>query len=350
MSMTMNSTKSMTTPMIYLYAFHDPWFDGLADGDVDDRAAFEAYEHYLLNHPGERILVYVGNRYEETIKRYGRSIEFKKTVSLDEVSQAIKVCICAPINDASLRSSLAVLLESKQNGYCQGCKIGCMNFPNQNYMPLLETIPDKNRFSTVDTMISFPMSFLKTFDPLYFTDYQKYGFMKLISPGSIAHIPGLLYRLYCPELGGGPGTNMLAIQRYLQTYFRILPEMPVDKDHFIQFNRTLIEQAGIYTPHTILQMSVLQDNPALRDAITVMVYFANLIYVKEGTNDMLYNDDTPLYSLNTLPPGSILLLRDDYMTAHPELESPPLYDLIAAHAVLYEHLPTKEEVISFYHV
>jgi len=327
----------------YLYAIHDPWFHGLADGDVDDRAAFCAYEEYLKRHPDQRIVVYVGERYEETMKHYGHfRVEFKDQLLMEEVAQATKVCICAPIHDANVRCSLTLLLETKQNGFCQGCKIGCMNFPNQNHMPLLESI--QNRFSTVDTMISFPMSFVQTLDPIYYEDYQKYGFMKLISPGSIAHIPGLLYRLYCPEVGGGPGTNMLAIQRYLQTYFRYLPDMPIDKDHFAQFNRTLIEQVGIVCPHTIRVMPILQTNPVLLEAITVMVYFANLIYVKE-TRDPLYNDDTPLYSLNTLPSGSITLREDQPNTP---MESPPLYDLIAAHAVLYGPLPTKEDVMAFY--
>ena len=328
---------SMTT---YVYAIHDPWFHGMADGDVDDRSAFCAYERYLHTHPDHRIVVYVGDRFEETVKHYGHfRIEFKDQLLLEEVAQATKVCICAPIHDASVRSSLTLLLESKQNGFCQGCKIGCMNFPNQNHMPLLESI--KHRFSTVDTMITFPMSFVRKLDPIYYEDYQKYGFMKLISPGSIAHIPGLLYRLYCPEIGGGPGTNMLAIQRCLQTHFLYLQDMPIDKDHFAQFNRTLIEEVGLVCPRTIRQMPILQTNPVLLDSITVMVYFANLIYVKE-TQDLLYNNDTPLYSLNTLPPGYIHLSNGS------EMESPPLYDLIAAHAVLYDALPTKEDVMEFY--
>jgi hypothetical protein len=335
----------MSNTKIYLYAVHDPWFHGLRDGDVDDRMAFCAYDHFLRNELDQRIVVYVGERLEETVKHYGHfRIEFKDTLNLEEVSQARKVCICAPIHDAQQRSLLALILESKQNGYCQGCKIGCMNFPNQSYMPLLESIPNKHRFSTVDTMITFPVSFLQKMDPTYH-DYLKYGFMKLISPGSIAHIPGLLYRLYCPELGGGPGTNMLSIQRYLQKYFNLLPEMPIDKDHFVLFNRTLIEQLGVYTPHAILQMPIIQENPVLRDAITVMVYFANLIYLKEGTHDPLYENDTPLYSLNTLPKGSILLLTEQYLDG---MESPPLYDLIAAHAVLYDHFPTQEEILAFY--
>jgi hypothetical protein len=327
---------------IYLYAIHDPWFHGMADGDVDDRAAFCAYERFLQTHTNQRIVVYVGERFEETMKHYGESrIEFRDQLLLEEVTQAIKVCICAPIHDESVRNSLALLLESKQNGFCQGCKIGCMNFPNKKHMPLLESV--KHRFSTADTMITFPMSFVQKLDPIHYEDYQKYGFMKLISPGSIAHIPGLLYRLYCPEIGGGPGTNMLAIQKYLQTYFGFFPEMPIDKDHFAEFNRSLLEQVGFVCPSTIREMPILQTNPVLLDAITVMVYFANLIYVKE-TQEPLYNHETPLYSLNTLPPGYIQLSKEK------EIESPPLYDLIAAHAVLYGPGPllTREEMIAFY--
>ncbi len=338
----MNRMTSMT-----LYAIHDPWFHGMPDGDVDDRAAFCAYERFLQTHPDERIVICVGNRYDETVLHYGHfRVEFTRSLSLEDANQANKVCICAPIQDSSFRNSLALLLNAKQNGYCQGCKIGCMNFPNQTYMQLLESVPNEHRYSTIETMISFPIQFIQTLDPIYYEDYQTYGFMKLISPGSIAHIPGLLYRLYCPELGGGPGTNMLTIQRHLQTYFHILPDIPIDKDHFIEFNRRLIQEKGISTSRAIQDMTILQENPVLLDAMTVMVYFANLIYKKDGTHEMLYENDTPLYSLADLPKGSILLLADKVLTQ--EMETPPLYDLIAAHAVLYDGLPTKEQVLQFY--
>jgi len=339
------TTLTMTT----LYAIHDPWFHGMKDGDVDDRAAFCAYEQYLRNHPDETIVVCVGDRLKETELHYGHfQIQFKDHFSLEDAMRAHKICISAPIQDECFRNSLALLLESKQNGYSQGCKIGCMNFPNKNYLQLLESIPEKNRFSTVDTMISFPMSFIQTLDPIYYDDYQKYGFMKLISPGSIAHIPGLLFRLYCPEVGGGPGTNMLSIQRHLQTYFNILPDMPIDKDHFVQFNRSLIEENGIHTTRAISEMTILQNNPVLMDAMTVMVYFANLIY-QTDTEEVLYTEDTPLYSLANLPKGSILLLDERCKSLHPEMETPPLYDLIAAHGVLYDCLPTKEDILRFYY-
>jgi hypothetical protein len=325
------------TMTVALYAIHDPWFHGIADGDVDDRAAFCAYEHYLQKNPNQKIIVYVGDRYEETIKHYGHfRIVFKEAYSLEDASTAEKISICAPIKHAFFRASLTQLLETKKNGYCQGCKIGCMNFPNQQYMPLLESIPESHRFSTLDTMITFPVSFIQKLDPIYYEDYQQYGYMKLFSPGAIANIPGLLYRLYCPELGGGPGTNMLTIQRCLQKHFNLLPEITVSKDQFDEFNKQLIQTQGIHTTSAIRQMSIMEGNDELLRSITVMAYFANLIY---KTNDTLYKEDTPLYSLKDLPQGTIALKEE---------ETPPLYDLIATHAVLYGNLPKKEDLIEFY--
>ena len=84
------------------------------------------------------------------------------------------------------------------------------------------------------------------------------------------------------------------------------------------------------------------------DSITVMTYFANLIYKKDDTYDLLYEDTTPLYSLNNMPHGSILLLAEHYLPKITDVETPPMYDLVAAHAVLYGSIPTKEEVMSFY--
>jgi hypothetical protein len=316
--------------MSYLYAIHDPWFYGMADGDVDDRAAFCAYEEYLSKYPDNKIIAYVGERYDATVKYYGHfRLLFRNTFDPKEISAAEKIMICAPVQDPIHRNVLTNILSLKQNGYCQGCKIGCMNFPNKNYLPLLDSIPVSNRLSTLDTMIPFPMSFVQRLDP-YYTDYLQYGFMKLISPGAIAHIPGLLYRLYCPEIGGGPGTNMLTIQRCLQKHFCILTDIPVDKDHFIKFNKRLIQEKG-------LMIRSSYENEHLSDSITVMMYFANLIYKIEHGN--LYEENTPLYSLNTLPPGRITLIEE---------ESPPLYDLVAAHAVLYGGLPTKKDILDAY--
>jgi hypothetical protein len=185
-------------------------------------------------------------------------------------------------------------------------------------------------------MITFPVSFIQKLDPIYYEDYQQYGYMKLFSPGAIANIPGLLYRLYCPELGGGPGTNMLTIQRCLQKHFNLLPEITVSKDQFDEFNKQLIQTQGIHTTSAIRQMSIMEGNDELLRSITVMAYFANLIY---KTNDTLYKEDTPLYSLKDLPQGTIALKEE---------ETPPLYDLIATHAVLYGNLPKKEDLIEFY--
>lgn len=323
--------------VISLYAIHDPWFHGLPDGDVDDRSAFCAYEKYLLTYPEHKIIVYVGDRYEETVKYYGHwNIEFRQEFNQEEVASAEKICICAPVKNEQDRHYLTFILTAKKNGYCQGCKIGCMNFPNSNYMPLLESIT--RRYSTVDTMIVFPVSFIQTLDPLHWEDYQQYGLIKLFSPGAIAHIPGLLYRLYCPGVGGGPGTNMLAIQKCLQTHFDLLDEMPVDKDHFMEFNQALIQKKRLVPTAALQKMKVVTDIPELLDSLTVMIYFANLVYrVEDGP---LYKEDTELYSLQSIPEGSLWIQEE---------ETPPLYDLVAAHATLYDvPVPGKEEIIAFY--
>jgi len=324
--------------MTYLYAIHDPWFEGMRDGDVDDRGAFCVYERFLQLNPHKRIVVYVGNRYETTLEYYSHfQIEFRETLNFEEIEQAEKICICAPVTDASERNFLTSILNKKGNGYCQGCKIGCMNFPNQHYMPLLESVT--NSYSTVDTMLTFPVSFIQRMDPIYYDDYQKYGYIKLFSPGAIVHIPGLLYRLYCPELGGGPGTNMLTIQRCIQKHFRLLLDIPIDKDHFIEFNQRLIRMMGLHPTKAIQAITTI---PELLDSLTVMIYFANLIYttLQPTGNGELYQEDTPIYSLGTLPPGTISIMEE---------ETPPLYDLVVAHAVVYSrNLPSKEEILAAY--
>jgi hypothetical protein len=320
--------------MVYLYAIHDPWFHGFSDGDVDDRAAFCVYEKFLDNNPHKTIIVYVGERYEETMRYYGHfQIDFREKLDLSEVMKAQKVCICAPVKDAVDRSNIGAIVHKKKNGYCQGCKIGCMNFPNASYDGFLKCMT--YRYSTVDTMIQFPVKFSKKIDPIYYKDYQEYGYLKLFSPGAIAHIPGLLYRLYCPEMGGGPGTNMLTIQRCLQKHFHLLEDIPVDKDHFAEFNEKLIAEKELPHFSIVLQQT---DNVYLQNSLTVMMYFANLIY-KTGKGD-LYTENTHIYSLNNLPPGRIEIMEE---------ETPPLYDLVVAHATLYgPELPSKEELLALY--
>jgi hypothetical protein len=320
--------------MAYIYAIHDPWFPGMSDGDVDDRAAFCIYDKFLSLNPHKRIMVYVGDRYEETVNHYGHfQVEFRNILDFEEIEQAEKICICAPVKDASERNFLESILRKKGTGYSQGCKIGCMNFPNSSYLPLLERV--NNRYSTVDTMLTFPVRFIQRLDPIYYEDYLKYGYIKLFSPGAIAHIPGLLYRLYCPELGGGPGTNMLTIQKCLQKHFKLCEEIPVDKYHFTEFNRRVIDEKGLsHTP----PIQRLTSIPELLDSLTVMMYFANLAY--NTGQGPIYTEETELYSLSTLPEGRMDITEE---------ETPPLYDLVVAHAVVYgEELPSKERLLEIY--
>jgi hypothetical protein len=310
-----------------LYAIHDPWFHGRSDGDVDDRAAFCAYDRYLRDHPSDTIRVCVGDRLSNTLEYYGHTrISFTDKIQRQDLLEASRILICAPVLDAADREMLREIMAERGNGYAQGCKIGCMNFPNANYLPLLSAVT--HPYSTVDTMITFPVEFLMKLDP-YYKDYLCYGCIKLFSPGAILHIPGLLYRLYCPGIGGGPGTNMLSIQRILQT-FGILTHIPVDKDHFIEFNQTLCEEKKLVPIPAILRATTI---PELIQSLTVMTYFANLVYQVGGP---LYHEGSEIYSLQSLPQG-VCLVEDP----------PPLYDLVAAHWTLYG-LQRPEEILAFY--
>jgi hypothetical protein len=101
--------------MIYLYAIHDPWFYGLSDGDVDDRAAFCAYEHYLSKYPEKKIIVYVGDRYDYVLQYYGHfHIVFKRYIDAEEIVAASKILICANVEDSNLRQFLSNNIEKKR--------------------------------------------------------------------------------------------------------------------------------------------------------------------------------------------------------------------------------------------
>jgi hypothetical protein len=161
-------------------------------------------------------------------------------------------------------------------------------------------------------------------DPEYKQEYIAYSIMKLISPGGIMHVPGLLYRLYCPLLGGGPGTNMLKIQQCLKDYHPGLEDLTITAEGFRETNLEIIGRVGLDTPHFLEGLQ-----PELEEAMTVMIYFANKYY-KSGAS-RVYDNQESLYSLRTLPPGRVDL---------PLTETPPLYDLVVAIAVLEDMPPS----------
>jgi len=69
-----------------------------------------------------------------------------------------------------------------------------------------------------------------------------------------------------------------------------------------------------------------------------MIYFPNLDY--QTGQGPLYSEDTDLYSLSNIPLGR-MVIKDE--------ETPPLYDMVVAHAVIYDQpLPSKEELLSLY--
>ena len=185
-----------------LFAVHDPWFYGLEDGDVDDRGAFRYYERYIARNPMYQVIVWIADldRYELTIKHFPTSpIQFYHEFPRDHFLSADKVCISAPIKDPILRDQIADHLSVFRKGYCQGTKIGTTNFPSKAYEDLLESIPADHRYCTYVTNLCFPTELLDTLDPEYKHEYMAYSIMKLISPGGIVHVPGLLYRRRWPR-------------------------------------------------------------------------------------------------------------------------------------------------------
>ena len=310
-----------------LFAIHDPWFYGLEDGDVDDRAAFRYYERYMMRNPTHEVIVWIEDlaRYEQVFLHFqGSPIQFYHDFPMDHFISSDKVCISAPVKDPILRDKIADHLSVTGKGYCQGTKIGTTNFPSKAYERLLESIPTEHRFCTYVTNLCFPTELLDTLDPDYKHEYMSYSIMKLISPGGIVHIPGLLYRLYCPILGGGPGTNMLKIQQCLKDYHPGLEDLIITAEGFRDTNLDIMGRLGLEPP---LFLTGLQ--PELIDAMTVMIYFANKYY-KTGSF-RVYDNCESLYSLRTLPPGTIDL---------PLTETPPMYDLVVAIAVLQDMHPS----------
>jgi hypothetical protein len=329
-----------------LYCIHDPWFFGLKDGDMDDRAAFKYYEKYIMENPRKSVVVYVpGERYHLTIEYFkNSSIIFHNEFLRDVAESAKKICICAPVCDPGIRNILTDIITKKQNGYCQGHKIGSTNFPSMAYNELLESIPLYNRYNTITTNIQFHHTFLDVLDPVYKQDYLSYAILKLISPAGILHVPGLLYRLYCPIIGGGPGTNMLKIQEILQKYFGYLPDVMISEENFQEFNTRLIQEESLTTTEPIKKlMAGYPDNKVLEEALIVMVYFANLVFVKKD-GSLLY-EKNDICSLNTVPEGMLKIQLD---------ETPPLYDLVAAFCTLNDipcnhltdHVSTRDMIVS----
>ena len=310
-----------------LFAIHDPWFYGLEDGDVDDRGAFRYYERYLAREPTHEVIVWIADldRYEKTLEHFPNSpIKFYQAFHKEHFMTSDKVCISAPVKDANLRDQMACHLSVSGKGYCQGTKIGTTNFPSKAYETLLESIPSNHRFCTYVTNLCFPVELLDILDPAYKHEYMAYSFMKLISPGGIAHVPGLLYRLYCPLVGGGPGTNMLKIQQCLKDYHPGLDDLVIRAEEFRETNWEIIGRLGLNPPEFLKGLQ-----PELEEAMTVMIYFANKYYKSGATR--VYDSQETFYSLRTLPPGTVKL---------PLSETPPMYDLVVAIAVLQDIPPS----------
>jgi hypothetical protein len=341
--------------MSFLYAVHDSYHPGCNDGDVDDRASIQLYDKYLFEHPEVKsIVVYlVGKgRYEKATTTMdnqinkGKRIIYEKEFNPETVKSAEKIVICAPIQDDAIRKVLTECILEKKNGYCQGDKIGVNNFPKPEYKELLDAIPEENRFSTSTTSLTFPSILLNFLDPFYKDEYMSYGLLKLIAIGGIIHLPALIYRLYCPEIGGGPGTNMLKIQEIIQKYFipkmksnektKRLNDLIVFKGNFEEFNSLLIEIVSTEEIYYTANMNVVSEFisifkeklptanfKAMEEALKVMIYFSRIIY--QPFEGELFGKDAKFYSLSEIPEGKLQIELD---------ETPPLYDFVVSYMVL----------------
>lgn len=352
--------------MSFIYAIHDAYYPGCNDGDVDDRATIQLYDKYLSFHPEvSYIVVYlVGEGRYEKAKAYmseqtneGSRIIYDDKFNLDEAKTAEKIIICAPISDENIRIELAKIITEKHNGYCQGDKIGVTNFPKPEYQQLLDSIPVKHRFTTQSTAISFPSTFLDAIDSKNKDEYMSYGLIKLFAIGGIIHIPSLIYRLYCPKIGGGPGTNMIKIQELIQKYLIIgmentdtdtkdydqtkvkqLKDIIVCEDNFQEFNSQLIDiiyHKEIYLQANMNLVNEFMDtfrekmpnanHEAMENALRVMIYFARMCYVTEDADLLFSLSSKKFYSLSEIPQGKSTFEMD---------ETPPLYDFVVAWFIL----------------
>jgi hypothetical protein len=360
---------SMNT--IDFYAVHDAWFKKLLDGDVDDRAAIKFYEIIIKKCPNMVIYVFLTDERFEISKDYynNSNIKFVETFNIEDVKRANRVGVFANIKDATIRDQITDVILEKNNGCCQGNVIGSYNFPNDNYSKLLNAMTYK--FPTEFTNISFPADLLDILDPEYKDDYLLYGMFKLIAIGGIAHMPALIYRLYCPKIGGGPGTNILKIQEWFKETYEIIPkEMPIDETHFIEINKLILKHfnAPEFEPlNTLMEKArelkqIKISDPtlpegyymsdinydALDNSLKVMMIFGNNIYMPNDKT-LLFNENIKqFYSLTNLPEGTLNCKFKD---------TPPLYDLVAAFCIFEYihvidspqfHTPDNKEIIKKY--
>jgi hypothetical protein len=335
-----------------IYAIHDPYYPGCVDGDVDDRAAIQYYNKYLEDNIDYIVVYLVGEgRYDKAIPYMTQKrIVYENTFNLAEANAADKIIICAPVPDENVRIELAKIIRAKGNGFCQGNKIGVTNFPKPEFQDLLDSIPEKHRFSTESTAITFPTKVLDILDPQNKGEYMSYGLLKLIAIGGIIHIPSLIYRLYCP--GSGPGTNMLKIQELIQKHLipqmekqdydqakvKLLKSLIVYAGNFEQFNALLLDivwHKDIYRTANFSYVEEFMQNfiskmpnanyEAMENSLKVMIYFARMIYITTDADLLFGQNATKFYSLAEIPQGSLMIELS---------ETPPLYDMVVAHLVL----------------
>lgn len=342
---------------IDLYAIHDAWFHSMNDGDVDDRATIKFYEKLIERNPNINIMVYLTDERFNVSKQYylNSNVKFQDKFNITDVMNANKIGVFAKIKDSTIREQLVSVLTEKKNGYCQGDKIGSYNFPDDSFKPLLDSMTYK--YSTEYTNITFPVSLLDNLDPEYKSDYLVYGLLKLIAIGGIVSLPSLVYRLYCPKIGGGPGTNILKIQGWFFENTKLGDcGIAIDADNFQYINEIIIDEyiekngselLSHFEPLTQFMESAKKmkqvkindvmvdiDLRALEMSLKVMIIFGNSVYQPKTSNCLFDENTKEFYKLSNMPPGNLLASFN---------ETPPLYDLVASYSIMFDSYPLENE-------
>lgn len=361
-----DASVNEVTGVVYRYyiVFHDPHVAGQVTGDVDDLAAMRLYETMMKIDPYLRVTVYLTDERLVAAQPYftdtnlviknlsEKGPDGKVVINLKEADlySADKIGVFAPIADKDIRDMITRVILAKKNGYCQGDKIGVTNFPNKDYENLLHAIDAK--FSTETTNLSFPSELLTDLDPNFSEKYLSYGLLKLIAIGGIARNPKLVYRLYCPGIGGGPGTNLIKILELIQKNnpFQSVPSdvdftsIPCDMasagtlcQHIIdlydkkqKMENTADPLDGFMPLDNLIDEASKDatiDTQSLRNSLKVMLIFGNMIYAPTDGTVLFNNTQEKFHSFLDIPSGKLMISLD---------KTPPLYDLVAAYCMMFD--------------
>jgi hypothetical protein len=341
--------------MINLLLVLDIWVPGMSLGDIDDLLL--AATAHLMNDKVSLKIYLVNNearlaamRGQQDLAGYfseGTFIEGKFTA--EHLAWATKVLVCAPMDDPEAVALMTADSAANPGKYgCQGADDKAYNIKGEALQAMANTFV--SRYPTNKTNISFDKSILTKlrFEDSVINMCLSYTFRKLVSPGAVL---GIVARLYCPLVAGGPGGNMLTIQRHLNTvFFDNKLSVTAESFHatnesihaFVKANRLALEEDVRFRFSYEAIDLFLADvdpvvdqlaaaNPTIAElplAMRVVRLYANLFYVPHAGFAPLYAPDTPFFALDNLPDGAL------HHSIETQLTTVVGYDLVAGWAFL----------------